>query len=62
MPSDYEQLFVQAELTFVHQLVWDPAAAQVVPLTPYPPGLTAAALPFAGPCVCVSGLAPNNVR
>ena len=34
VPSNYDKLFEQAELTFLHQRVWDPEKLQLVHLTP----------------------------
>lgn len=49
VPHGYEQGFVNAELTFKHQLVWDPATLSIKPITPYPPDLDPTTLQFAGP-------------
>lgn len=37
MPPDYEQKFRKAELTFMHQRVWDPAKQEVVHLNEVSP-------------------------
>jgi len=39
VPSNYDKLFEQAELTFLHQRVWDPEKLQLVHLTPLPEAL-----------------------
>lgn len=36
VPKDYEQAFEQAELTFLHQRVWDPVNLRLVTLYPLP--------------------------
>eukprot|EP00041_Stephanoeca_diplocostata_P020594 m.464092 g.464092 ORF g.464092 m.464092 type:complete len:625 (+) comp21615_c0_seq2:511-2385(+) len=44
----YERRFVQAEHTFMYQLVWDPIGQSLVPMTPYRDGLSAEDMPYAG--------------
>ena len=53
--------FKQAELTFKHQLVWDPIQRAIVPFSPYPAdgSLDAAALPFAGAMFAVDRILPH---
>lgn len=46
--SEYRDSFVKAELTFLHQLVYDPIKRKLVPLKPYPAEIEASTLPFAG--------------
>ncbi len=38
-PDSYEEEFKKADLTFLHQRVWDPVNKVVIPLTPLPPNL-----------------------
>ena len=45
---EYRAGVLRAEETFLYQLVFDPRARRLVPLTPYPPGRSAADYPFAG--------------
>jgi exonuclease-1 len=40
IPSTYEDDFRRADLTFLHQRVWDPQLQRLVTLTPLPPSLT----------------------
>ncbi|KAJ4462723.1 putative Exonuclease 1 [Paratrimastix pyriformis] len=49
VPTDYEQAFRQAELTFAHQSVFGPTEQRIVPVRPYPPGKTSGDFEFAGP-------------
>ena len=45
--QDYIEGFIQANQTFLHQLVFDPKLRKLRPLTDYPDGLNANMLPFA---------------
>jgi len=45
---EYVKGFECAEKTFLYQLVFDPVSRRLVPLNPYPEGLTAEEMPFAG--------------
>lgn len=51
VPRTYLDEFRRAEKTFLHQHVFDPVKRELVHLTPLPDGVTAADLPFIGPCV-----------
>ena len=48
VPPDYWEQFQQAELTFKHQLVFDPRTQKQVPLTPLPEGTDQSDYDFAG--------------
>lgn len=48
VPKDYLEQFKQAELTFKHQLVFDPRTQKQVPLTPLPEGTDQSDYEFAG--------------
>ena len=48
VPKDYQEQFKQAELTFKHQLVFDPRTQKQVPLTPLPEGTDQSDYEFAG--------------
>jgi len=48
VPAQYLEQFQQAELTFKHQLVFDPRSQQQVPLTPLPEGASQEDYDFAG--------------
>ncbi|WFD35309.1 hypothetical protein MCUN1_002160 [Malassezia cuniculi] len=49
VPHDYEEQFRRAELTFVHQRVWDPRGeGQLTTLEPLPESLTDQLVPFIG--------------
>ena len=54
VPSEYIEGFVRADNTFLYQLVYDPLARQLVPLTPYPPEVEAGNLEYAGPYLLLS--------
>lgn len=49
VPDTYERGFIQAEQTFLYQLVWDMEAECIRPLTPYPDHIDPMTLHFAGP-------------
>lgn len=51
IPPSYEDDFKRADLTFLHQRVWDPIKQLLVTLTPLPPGLEESGieLNFIGP-------------
>lgn len=49
MPRTYLDDFRRAELTFLHQHVYDPRTRFLTHLTPLPDGKTAEDLPFIGP-------------
>ncbi|KDN52223.1 hypothetical protein K437DRAFT_293160 [Tilletiaria anomala UBC 951] len=53
VPTDYLQQFRRAELTFVHQRVWDPRARRITMLHPVPPRALneAAQINFIGPVI-----------
>ncbi|KAL6056081.1 Rad2 nuclease, variant 2 [Balamuthia mandrillaris] len=55
MPQDYERYFCEAELTFLHQRVFDPTTKTIVPLTPLPDGANVAEMDFIGPPI------PNEI-
>ena len=46
--QDYIEGFIQANQTFLHQLVFDPKLRKLRPLNDYPAGLNANILPFCG--------------
>lgn len=46
--DDYVRGFVNADLTFLHQVVFDPIARTMRPLNDYPEGVTSEDMPFAG--------------
>jgi len=46
--KEYRDDFVQAEQTFLYQLVYDPVSRKVVPLTPYPEDMDINTLLYAG--------------
>lgn len=46
--SEYRDAFLKAELTFLHQLVYDPVQRKLGPLRPYAIELEASTLPYAG--------------
>ncbi|SPO45793.1 related to EXO1 - exonuclease which interacts with Msh2p [Moesziomyces antarcticus] len=48
VPNDYAREFRKAELTFVHQRVFDPRTQRLVTLTPLPDGTHDDMLPFIG--------------
>ena len=48
VPSDYEAKFLQAEQTFLYQIVFDPKTSKLVPLNPVPDDLEGTELHFAG--------------
>ena len=48
VPANYREQFHQAELTFKHQLVFDPRMQKQVPLTPLPEGTNQCDYDFAG--------------
>ncbi|XP_068597714.1 exonuclease 1 [Brachionichthys hirsutus] len=48
VPEQYVEGFVKANNTFLYQLVFDPVRRKVVPLSPYPEHVDAAALSYAG--------------
>lgn len=54
VPRDYLAEFRRAELTFLHQHVFDPVTRSLTHLNPLPEGMTLAQLPFIGPCVLAS--------
>ncbi|KAI8785058.1 exonuclease 1 [Biomphalaria glabrata] len=48
VPEDYIEGFIKAENTFLYQLVYDPLKRKLCPLNPYPPGIKAEDLDYAG--------------
>ena len=48
VPSGYAHEFRKAELTFVHQRVWDPTNGRMTTLTPLPDGTVDEVVPFIG--------------
>lgn len=44
----FQEKFLVAENTFKYQLVYDPGTQLIVPLNPYPDGMTAQDFPYAG--------------
>lgn len=48
VPATYEADFIKAEQTFLHQLIYNPITEQLEPLHPYPKGVDASQLPYAG--------------
>ncbi|XP_049851153.1 uncharacterized protein LOC126325491 [Schistocerca gregaria] len=48
VPVDYEEGFNKANLTFRHQVVFDPSKKCAVPLRPLPKSMSMSSLPFAG--------------
>lgn len=46
--AEYIQGFINAESTFKYHIVYDPVNERLVPLTPYPKGLSASDFPLAG--------------
>ena len=48
VPPSYEDEFIKAERTFMHQLVYDPIEQKLAPLLPYPKGCDASHFPQAG--------------
>ncbi|EPQ26882.1 uncharacterized protein PFL1_05517 [Pseudozyma flocculosa PF-1] len=48
VPATYAREFRKAELTFVHQRVWDPRQARMTTLTPLPDGTLDEMVPFIG--------------
>jgi len=48
MSDEYIQGFIRAEKTFLYQLVFDPQARKLVPLSPYEADITVEELGFAG--------------
>lgn len=48
VPPDYETRFVQAEQTFLYQIVFDPNTGRLVPLNPVPESINTNELHFAG--------------
>ena len=48
VPDKYIEDFIQAENTFLYQLVFDPLTRTVCPLTPYPPEINEDELHYAG--------------
>jgi exonuclease-1 len=51
IPKGYEGQFETANLTFLHQRVWDPVQQKIVTLTPLPPHISIDSIDFAGPQV-----------
>lgn len=45
---EYIEGFINAETTFMYHIVYDPINERLVPLTPYPKGLSASDFPLAG--------------
>ncbi|XP_065882500.1 uncharacterized protein [Dysidea avara] len=65
VPAQYLEQFQQAELTFKHQLVFDPRSQRQVPLTPLPEGASQEDYDFAGVMVSprkAVGLARGNIN
>ena len=48
VPVGFKKTFEKAELTFLHQICYNPRAEEMVPLYPYPDDLTASDIPYAG--------------
>jgi exonuclease-1 len=46
--EEYIAGFLQAENTFLYQLVFDPTTRELQPLTPYLPDVTPEDVPYAG--------------
>ena len=59
MPDGYLGCLEAAVETYRHQLVWDPATAKVVPITPYPAGRGLKDMPQTGPSLA---LPPDTAR
>ena len=65
VPDKYEQNFMQADMTFLYQTVFDPRTESQVPLTPLPPDIDVQSLAFAGLQVTptkAKGLARGNIN
>ncbi|GAA5993374.1 hypothetical protein JCM5350_002154 [Sporobolomyces pararoseus] len=64
VPSNYVDEFRRAELTFLHQRVFDPVERELVHFSPLPEGKTAADMPFVGAELdreYACGLADGNI-
>ncbi|GJN89084.1 hypothetical protein Rhopal_002058-T1 [Rhodotorula paludigena] len=64
VPRDYLAEFRRAELTFLHQHVFDPVTRSLTHLNPLPEGMTLAQLPFIGPLLDADfarGLADGDI-
>ncbi|PWZ00127.1 hypothetical protein BCV70DRAFT_200289 [Testicularia cyperi] len=64
VPPTYAREFRKAELTFVHQRVFDPQTQRLVTLTPLPEGTTDEMLPFIGAAMddaVASGIAEGTI-
>lgn len=48
VPRNYVEEFRRAELTFLHQRVFDPVERQLVHFCPLPEGRSASEMPFVG--------------
>lgn len=48
IPENYIQNFKKADITFLHQIVYDPRNEKAVPLRPLPKGITCKDIPFVG--------------
>lgn len=46
--TEYRCAFIQADQTFLYQLVYDPTNRKLTPLNPYPAGVDPASMPYAG--------------
>ncbi|ELU04231.1 hypothetical protein CAPTEDRAFT_95129 [Capitella teleta] len=47
--AEYIEGFIRADNTFLYQLVFDPLSRKLTPLNPYPPGVKAEDMHYAGP-------------
>ena len=45
---EYRKAFIEAEQTFLYQIIYDPKDRKLAPLTPYPQNLNPSLMPFAG--------------
>uniref|UniRef100_A0A5S6R0J5 Exonuclease 1 n=1 Tax=Trichuris muris TaxID=70415 RepID=A0A5S6R0J5_TRIMR len=54
--ADYIERFIEAENTFLYQVVFDPTKRYQVPLNPYPDGADSSHFPYAG-CICQAEVA-----
>ena len=65
VPDRYEEKFIQADMTFLYQTVFDPRTESQVPLTSFPPDIDVQSLSFAGLQVTptkAKGLARGNIN
>ncbi|VDP20902.1 unnamed protein product [Soboliphyme baturini] len=63
--DEYISRFIEAENTFLYQIVFDPVKRKMVPLTPYPNGFTDDSFPYAGKLLAVDvacDLADGNIH